>query len=242
MKKKTIILPSLRYENAPDVDISLRVGLDEEKSLLRNDDRDVVLDLSVQFATERANSKKYKFYGKMKMIFRNLYLGTTDYRYLKSKLFLESDGSDNCFSGYLPYDEFAFLRKDLYRESINSSTVSSLDGFTGFDVSISGGNYHQEITNSNANAFNWNTYLSYIESHDSEFPMKYTVTGDTLPPLSFVSGDGIPFRVALTSNAYVLTSPVKHGISQGNIFSLMKFPHHFTLDLSVTPFIDLRIT
>ena len=146
MKKKTIILPSLRYENAPDVDISLRVGLDEEKSLLRNDDRDVVLDLSVQFATERANSKKYKFYGKMKMIFRNLYLGTTDYRYLKSKLFLESDGSDNCFSGYLPYDEFAFLRKDLYRESINSSTVSSLDGITGFDVSISGGNYHQEIT------------------------------------------------------------------------------------------------
>ena len=70
MEKKRIILPSLRYENAPEVDSQIRLGFEEEKSLLRNDDRDVVLNLSEQFAKERADSKRYKLYGKMKMVFR----------------------------------------------------------------------------------------------------------------------------------------------------------------------------
>jgi len=61
--------------------------------------------------------------------------------------------------------------------------------------------------------FNWNIYLSYISEHDSNYPIKYTLTGGT--ELSFVSGDGIPFRVQETSSQYILTSPVPHGISQG---------------------------
>ena len=134
MEKKKIILPSLRYENSPDVDSSLRVGFEEDRSFLRNDDRDVVLDLSEQFATERAKSIKYKFYGKMKMIFRNLYLGSADYDYLRERLFLLTDGSDNCFAGYLPYDEFSFLRHNVDREVVVDQSVDSLDEFNGFDI------------------------------------------------------------------------------------------------------------
>ena len=221
MKKKKIILPNLRYEDAPVVGTSIRVGLEEEKSLLRTDDRDIALDLNKQFATERADCNRYKFYGKLKMIFSNLYLGTSEYSHLKQRLFLEGDGSNSCFAGYLPYNEFAFLRNDVHREGVEGTSVSDLSSFTGFNVSNlnSGSTIHKEITASNSYQFNWNMYLSYISSHDTEYPMKYTVTGVTSPTfdpiLDFVSGDGIPFRVAETSSKYILSSPVKHGMSQG---------------------------
>jgi hypothetical protein len=213
MEKKKIILPKLRYENAPEIDTQIRVGFEEEKSLLRNDDRDVVLNLAEQFATERANCKRYKLYGKMKMVFRNLYLGVAYYDYLKERLALYSDGSDSCWAGYLPYDEFAFLRTDLYREVPMDVSVSNMSTFTGFTLTVSGTTEHQNITALTAPYHNWNIYLSYIYDHDTEYPMKYTLSGATA--LSFVSGDGIPFRVEETTTKYVLTSPVKHGISQG---------------------------
>jgi len=146
MKKKQIILPDLKYENAPAVDLSLNVGFEEDKKLLRTDDRDIVLDLTQQFATERENCKRYKFYGKMKMIFRNLYAGTSEYSYLEQRLFLVGDGSDNCFGGYLPYNEFAFLRNDTYREVPVIPSVSTAEDFTGFELVLSGTTEHQAIT------------------------------------------------------------------------------------------------
>lgn len=228
MKKKQIILPNLRYENSPEVDSTIRVDLESQKGLLRNDDRDIVLDLSEQFQTERSNCKRYKFYGKMKMIFRNLYLGTSDYPFLEERLFLQSDGSDNCFAGYLPYNEFAFIRNDVDRESPVDLSLSSLDTFSGFDVSKSGTTYqHVEISAASGYSFNWNLYLSYVDSHDYEYPMKYTLTGTSISPLSFVSGDGIPFRVAETDSVYVLTSPVRHGMSRGEYIFIDEIPVPF---------------
>lgn len=215
MKKKKIILPKLRYENAPEVDSQIRVGFEEDRTLLRNDDRDIVLDLAEQFATERAESKRYKLYGKMKMVFRNLYCGASPYEYLRERLSLSGDGSDGDFSGFLPYNEFAFLRNDVYYEVPESQSVDILSGFTNFNLITSGSTEHQTITTLLAPYFNWNIYLSYIYSHDVDFPMKYTLSGDTIPVLSFVSGNGIPFRVQETINSYILTSPVKHGMSQG---------------------------
>jgi hypothetical protein len=215
MKKKQIILPKLRYENAPEIDTQIRVGFEEEKSLLRTDDRDIVLNLSEQFATERSECKRYKLYGKMKMVFRNLYLGVSYYDYLKERLALYGDGSDGCFAGYLPYDEFAFLRRDLYRETTSGVSVTNMSEFTGFTMVTSGTTQHQNITALTAPYHNWNIYLTYVYGHDASYPIKYTLSGNTIAPLSFVSGDGIPFRVQETISKYILTSPVKHGISQG---------------------------
>jgi hypothetical protein len=226
MEKRQIILPKLKFENAPEVDNEIRIGLEEEKSLLRNDDRDIVLDLSQQFATERSNCKRYKLFGKVKMIFRNLYAGSTNYPYLKERLSLIGDGSGDCFGGYLPYNEFAFLRNDVYREVPANESVSDLNTFDGFTIIASGTTLHQEITSVNAYQFNWNFYLTYVYSHDTGFTMQYTITGTTIPPLSFVSGDGIPFRVSETSKEYVLTSPVKHGISQGEYIIINSVPYY----------------
>jgi hypothetical protein len=237
MEKKQIILPKLRYEGAPEVDMQIRVGFDEEKSLLRTDDRDIVLNLAEQFAVERSNSKRYKFYGKMKMIFRNLYFGMTDYDYLKERLYILGNGTEGDFRGYLPYNEFAFLRNDVYRETTEpisigttGSTISFMSEFTGFTLITSGITTHQQITTYNALYFNWNFYLTYVYGHDVVFPMKYTLTGATKTEgdnlLTFLSGDGIPFRVQTGTTNYVLTSPVHHGISQGEYVIINSVPYY----------------
>ena len=237
MEKKQIISPKLRYEGSPEVDTQIRVGLEEEKSLLRNDDRDIVLNLAEQFVTERSNSKRYKFYGKMKMIFRNLYFGMTDYPYVQDRLYILGNGTEGDFRGYLPYDEFAFLRNDVYRETTEptsiggtGSTFNSMDTFSGFTLITSGITTHQQITAYNAPLFNWNLYLTYVYGHTTTFPMKYTLTGTTKTEgdniLSFVSGDGIPFRVQTGTTNYILTSPVHHGISQGEYVIINSVPYY----------------
>jgi hypothetical protein len=222
MENKQIILPKLKYEGAPVSDLNLHVGLSEEKSLLRIDDRDVVLDLSEQFATERAASKRYKIYGKIKMVFKNLYSGTTIDDNIKLALY--SDGSDGNTGGYLQYNEFAFLRNDVYRETTEEVEVNSMDQFTGFTITYSGSTLPTKISSIDAPYYNWQFYLTYAKSNDYIFPMKYTLTGNTM--MSFNSGDGIPFRVQVTTTEYILTSPIKHGISQGEFIIVENVPYY----------------
>lgn len=232
MEKKQIILPTRKYENAPSEELQVRIGLDEEKSLLRIDDRDIILDLSEQFKTERDECLRYKIYGKIKMVFRNLYLGTSPYDYLENKLALEGNGEDLDFSGYLPYDEFAFLRKDIFRETTNDVSIGSLSGFTGFSITTTGDTLHQKVTPITAPYHNWNIYLSHVYSHTKTFPMKYTLSGATKTEgsnlLTFTSGDGIPFRVSSTVNSYKLTSPIKHGMSQGEYIIINSTPYYIS--------------
>lgn len=225
MEKRKIILPKLRYENAPDMDTQIRIGFEEEKTLLRTDDRDIILNLSDQFAEERAACNRYKIYGKIKMIFRNLYNGTAGYEYLRQRLSLKGDGSDGNFDGYLPYDEFAFIRRDIHRETTAEVTTASLSDFTGFDIITSGSTLHQNISPIMGPKFNWNLYLSYIFSGDTSFPMKYTLSGST-DPLSFISSDGIPFRTTTGTTSYTLTSPVKHGMNQGEFIIINNIPYY----------------
>jgi hypothetical protein len=214
MKKKQIILPEFRYAKAPAEDITLRTGLDQIQIPIVNDDRDIVVDVNELFNSERNKSIRYKLYGKIKMIFRNLYSGSTEYNYLMERLSLAGDGSETPYDGFLPYNEFAFLRNDVVRDIITSPDLSSLTGFTGFTTVTSGSTEHNIITTINAPYFNWGFYLSYVYDHDLNFPMKYTLSGDT-EPLSFVSGDGIPFRINDLGNKYELTSPIEHGMNSG---------------------------
>ena len=131
------------------------------------------------------------------------------------------------FYGYLPYNEFAFLRNDLYRETTSPATLNLLTGFTGYTLTTIGSDDHQYITSLTAPYHHWNIYLSYVYTHDTGFTMQYTLSGNTaVLPLLFVSGDGIPFRVSKTSTEYVLTSPVPHGISQGEYIVINSVPYY----------------
>ena len=224
MEKKKIILPSKKFFGSPDEDLNIRLGLDESKNLLREGDRTIILDNSVLFAKERNESPNYKIHGKLKMVFRNMYSGETTYNTLKERLYLVGDGStippgaNSKFIGFLPYDEFAFLRRDVYREvNLITSGTSVLDEYTP-NIQLTGTNPHQSISSIEAPYHNWNVYLSYVYSGDTQFPIKYTLSGNTV--YSFVSGDGIPFRVTNNGSTYTLTCPVEHGMVTGEYITI----------------------
>lgn len=230
MENKRILLPTEKFENALPEELQIRIGLEEDKNILKNTDRDIVLDLSEQFNKERQECNRFKIHGKVKMLFRNLYSGTTTYEPLKNTLFYNGDGEDLNFSGYLPYNEFAFLRNDIYREVVNVPEVDSLTGFTGVTLTISGDTSHVRVTPLNYNKFNWNLYLSYVYDHTKTIPLKYTLSGNTKVEgqniINFNCGDGIPFRVQDDGVSYKLTSPVKHGIQQGEYIIINSKPYY----------------
>ena len=216
MEKKQIILPSKKFAKADDQELELKLNLDNSDTLMRIGERDIILDIDEQYYKERNESINYKIYGKLKMVFRNLYSGSTPYSYLKQRLYLTGDGSNitdsTVFDGYLPYDEFAFLRRDVYREVNLPRTGDTLNIFTP-NIKYSGSTGHTMVTPISAPYQNWNLYLSYVYSGDSEFKMDYTLTGGT--KVSFTAKDGIPFRVVDYTTYYELTSPVEHGMSEG---------------------------
>jgi hypothetical protein len=217
MEKKQIILPSKKFNDAIEEDLSLRIEIDNNETLLRQGDRDIVLDLNRLFDTERNECKKYKIHGKLKMVFRNVYSGETEYNPVLKNLYLTSEGNIN--EGFFPYNEFSFLRNDVVREVIDLSSVSgSTIGVFNPTFSLSGYTGHTAITSIDAPYKNWNLYLSYVYEQDSNYPMKYTFSGGTT--FSFTSADGIPFRVSEDNSYYILTSPVKHGMSKGEYIVL----------------------
>jgi hypothetical protein len=181
---------------------------------MRQGERDILLDLPTLFDDERNESKRYKIYGKIKMVFRNMYSGTTEYTPLLKNFYLTNDGSSTNKKGFIPYNEFALLRNDVLREDNITATGSTLGTFVP-QVQLTGARYtgHTSISPIQAPYKNWNLYLTYVYGQDSSFPMKYTFSGGTT--FSFTSGDGIPFRVSDNGNYYTLTSPVEHGIKSG---------------------------
>ena len=217
MEKKRIILPTKRFFGADTEDLNLRIGLDETRNLLREGDRTIILDTSVLFDKERNESPYYKIHGKMKMVFRNLYSGESDYPPLSEKLYLLGDGSNGDFTGYLPYDEYAFIRKDVIKEVITPPSTSNLTSYTP-TITVTGQSDHINIDPSVAPFYNWNLYLTYVHSSDDKHIMKYTLSGGTY--VSFTAGDGIPFRVTDNGQSYKLTSPVHHGIVEGEYITI----------------------
>ena len=79
MKKKEILLPTERYFKAEEQDLNLNIKLENDEALLREGDKDIILNLVDLFNEERNKSINYKIYGKIKMVFRNMYMGHTDY-------------------------------------------------------------------------------------------------------------------------------------------------------------------
>ena len=226
MEKKEILLPSKRYFKADEQDLNLNVKLENDETLLREGDRDIVLNLSELFDDERNQSFNYKIYGKLKMVFRNMYNGYTDYTPLLRNLYLCGDGTGNDL-GFVPYNEFAFLRNDVLREKTvptSGSTLGTTNVIPTIELSDGTpfGRYtgHTITTAIEAPYKNWNLYLSYVYGQDSGFTMNYTLSGGT--NFNFVAGNGIPFRVDGTTdpNYYILTSPVEHGMKQGEYIIL----------------------
>ena len=221
-ENKKILLPSKRYHKSPEEELNLEMGLETSQSLLRIGDKDIVLDIAELFNKERSESPNYKIYGKLKMVFRNMYSGTSQYSYLTERLYLNGDGADNNFQGFLPYDEYAFLRRDLYRQVNVANNVGTTLGTFNYSASTVGPTEHRTITPIEAPYHNWNIYLTNAFSKQNDYPMQYTLNDGTTPKVkvSYTAQDGIPFRVTNDGNFYTLISPVQHGMSEGEYIVL----------------------
>lgn len=211
MIKKKILHPTKRYQGSESEDLTIRIDLEKEEQLLREGDRTIILDIAELYHKERNESTKYKLYGKTNMVFRNLYSGTTTYDALKNTLYDLGDGIDADWTGYLPYNEFAFIRNDTHRE-VSSPTGSTIGQFSP-NLSVVGNIDHSVITELDSASWNWNFFISYVYDHDSTYPMRYTLSGSTV--YDFTASNGVPFRVEEVGNYYQLTSPFKHNMSQG---------------------------
>ena len=219
MEKKNIILPTKRFFKSNEEDLNLRVNLDETTTLLREGDRNVILDISTQFEDERRESNNYKIHGKLKMVFRNLYSGTTSFNPLLRKLYDVNDGI-GIVKGFLPYNEFAFLRNDVVREVNTPNQGSDLTSFSQ-QLTLSETPEHTLITPITAPYQNWSLYMSYVYSQDKDFKINYTLTGGTSGiTYNATAKDGIPFRVIDDGNYYSFISPVEHGMSPGEYISI----------------------
>ena len=223
-EKKEIILPSKRYANADEQELSIKLNLETSESLLRVGERDIILDVAKLYDDERNKSTNYKIFGKMNMVFRNMYSGNTQYGYLNERLYLVGDGSNNDFTGFIPYDEFAFLRRDIYRQTTVIPTGTTLGGEYSPVTTTVGSTDHTTITAMSAPYQNWNIYLSYAYTGDTQYPMKYSLSGGTT--YEFVASDGIPFRVTSNTKTFTLTSPVPHGMVAGEYVIINSKPYY----------------
>jgi hypothetical protein len=219
MKKKEILLPTKRFFKADEEDVTLNVKLDNNETLMREGERNIILDLPTLFDDERNLSKTYKIYGKMKMIFRNLYSGSTSYNPLLKNFYVAGDGTGSN-DGYVPYNEFALHRNDVLREVVTPYSGNTMNTFVSSGMTLEGTRYtgHTTTTSIEAPYKNWNLYLSYVYGQDIGFTMNYTFSGGT--NYTFFAGDGIPFRVTDGGNYFILTSPVEHGMLQGEYITI----------------------
>jgi hypothetical protein len=153
------------------------------------------------------------------MVFRNLYSGTTAFNPLLRKLYVSNDGTNKA-SGFLPYNEFAFLRNDVVREVNTPNQGSDLTSFSQ-QLTLSETPEHTLITPITAPYQNWSLYMSYVYSQDKDFKINYTLTGGTSGiTYNATAKDGIPFRVIDDGNYYSFISPVEHGMSPGEYISI----------------------
>ena len=161
-------------------DKQIQIKLDNNSKLLNENDYNVIIDSNEQFIKERNNSKKYKLYGKIKMIFRNQYSGKiqNNFRPLLRKLYLEGDGT-GINKGYLPYDEFALIRNDVSYPYNDKPNGNDLVNYTP-NNKLKNVPEHILIGPMNNTTHNWGTCLTYVFDKDENYIINYTFSNGTI--------------------------------------------------------------
>lgn len=218
MKKYSLLLPTAKYAKAPEEETQIRIPLSQSESLLRENEKNIVIDVAELYNQERNQSKKYNIHGKIRVVFSNEYVGTTDYNNLKNKLYQLGIGEKGNNIGYMPYNEFAFLRNDILRQVNTPNEGDEIKTFSPNILLTNQYTTHTTITSDSAPYQNWNLYLSYVYANDTGYSMTYTTSEGN--EYNFVVSDGIPFSVINNGKYYTLTSTVPHGINAGEYIIL----------------------
>ena len=219
-----ILLGSLRYKSAVDVDYSIKVPFVQTSKELTEYDRSIDIDLQIVFDKERQKSTTFRPASKFTFIFRNSYTGSSTYEPFINSLYYVNGNIDaqiQCTGGTSPtlwagfpgYDEFSFIRTDY-----------NLLGYTSPDSSTPP-EYHQIFQAKSATSYNWGFYISYpFENITNQVLNAYLNDGTTTFNLNWNVSDGIPFYIRDTTisgrRLITFVSPLKHGFKEGEFVEL----------------------
>ena len=215
-----VVLGSLRYKSATDTNLMFNVHLVQTTKENVEFDRSIDISLSQVFDDERQKSDTFRPTCKFSVLFKNTYVGTSNYVPLVNNLSYVnatqsassvcSVGSNNIiWTGYPQYNEFDFIRTDY-----------DVSGYTKPDVN---GDVHVNFVPKSASTYNWSFYVSYPFDNNYTKRME-AVDKPTSQTLNWVCSDGIPFVIDNTNlngqNIISFRCPVKHGLVEGEFVKL----------------------
>lgn len=221
-----IVLGSLRYKSAPNVDFLINVPFLQNVKNFTEYDRSSNISLLQIFEEERQRSNLFRPTSKLSFIFYNSYTGYSSYDKFAGSLYylnaLEASqdsciGNDLTYSNWIglpQYSEFNFVRDD-YNQS----------GYT-IDPSP-----HIKFVPKSASNYNWSFYITYAfeNEYNQNLSAKILVPGISTPTqLNWVVSEGVPFVIKLSQinglNVIQFWCPIKHGLNSGEF---LKFTTSF---------------
>jgi hypothetical protein len=221
-----IILPTERFAQAPNVETSININLDQNTKELVEYDRSVDLSLNTVFDQERESSTLFRPVTKFQVIFSNAYTGSTRYSPFRDNLYYTNaiantasaypngnllaqppyPNQNTAWQGFPQYQEFDFIRTDM-----------------GVPYYTSNPQKHLSFRAVSASTYNWSHYISY------PFANIYNKTLRADEPSlgltwNWVASNGIPFYISngseLNGNEISFTCPMTHGLNIGEYVEL----------------------
>lgn len=207
--KISIILPTERYQGAPELDTYADLYLESKQKEIIEYDRNYNLFLDEVFDVERQKSNFFNLSAKFSTIFENVYTGKTNYDNFKNNLYYINEtyyqqqsylnNFDGYWGGYPQYKEFDLSRNDF-----------NIIGYT------SGNSPHISFIQSNSDDYNWSFYVSYPSEND----YTKTLSNYNQYMVNWVVGDGIPFKTYYSeyNGERLITFQcfVEHGLNIGD--------------------------
>jgi hypothetical protein len=213
-----IVLGSLKYKTASDVDFMLNVPFNQTTKENVEFDRSININLGQLYDDERQSSTNFRPTCKFSMLFKNAYTGYSEYNLLENQLYYVDEYNDadlNCppadvrWFGFPQYNEFDFIRNDY--------------NVSGYTVPNSGGTVHVNFVTKSASTYNWNHFLSYPFENDYNKKLS-AIDSITKQTLNWVASDGIPFVVYSSKigglGMISFRCPVKHNLTVGESVKL----------------------
>lgn len=180
---------SLRYKQSTEKDIQLQIPLSGKLKELDEYQRQISINLAEVYNNERQKSTLFLPTCKFQLLFSNAYTGVTatlsnPYPPINNNLYyVNSEATKQLqiiapntiqWPGFPQYNEFSFIRNDY-----------GVEGYT------TGNDSHVEFEKEMATKYNWNFYVSYCFSAETEKDLFYIFNENS--SITWKPKDGIPY-------------------------------------------------
>lgn len=179
MNRFTIIPSEIQFPEAPTVDQSIQISLEEKSQQITEYERSSTISLEEVFDNERQASTIFRPTFKISYVYSNTITGTTTYLPFQYNLYLVDaveSVSTGIWRGFPQYYEFDFFRPNISDQHVDYFAKS-------------------------AYTYNWSYYISYASQNDENKVLNTELCAIN----TWVAKDGIPFTI---SNTTVNGSPV----------------------------------